>query len=101
LITNAIQATAKGGRVTIATARAGDHAEITVADTGSVFRRSASLNFRRLRDHKAAWVRAGTGISKRIVEQLDGDRGHERSRPRHRIHLAVPDTQRYDCRSRG
>ena len=35
LIKNAIQATAAGGRVIVTTARVGDHAEITVADTGS------------------------------------------------------------------
>src|SRR5260221_4101653 len=35
LITNAIQATEKGGRVTIATSRTGDSIEVSVADTGS------------------------------------------------------------------
>src|SRR5215471_4286094 len=34
LITNAIQATAPGGRVGVSTARTGDHIEITVQDTG-------------------------------------------------------------------
>src|SRR5471030_968349 len=35
LITNAIQATEPGGRVTIVTSRAGDQVEIRVTDTGS------------------------------------------------------------------
>src|SRR4029078_939726 len=35
LITNAIQATEPGGRVTVATARVGNQVEITVTDTGS------------------------------------------------------------------
>ena len=35
LITNAIQATEPGGRVVIATARAGEWVEISVTDTGS------------------------------------------------------------------
>ena len=35
LITNAIQATQAGGRVTIGTARDRDHVEVSVTDTGS------------------------------------------------------------------
>ena len=43
LITNAIQATEQGGRVVVATARVGDHVEISVTDTGSGIRAGASV----------------------------------------------------------
>jgi signal transduction histidine kinase len=73
LITNAIQATAPGGRVTVATARAAGQVEISIADTGS------GIPPDRLQDVFDAFVttkRQGLGlglaISKRIVEQLDG-----------------------------
>ena len=73
LITNAIQATAKGGTVTIATARAGDHAEISVTDTGSgIPPERLSGIFDDFVTTKRHGLGLGLAISKRIVEQLDG-----------------------------
>jgi signal transduction histidine kinase len=73
LITNAIQATAAGGRVSIATARVGDHIEIRVTDTGSGI---PADRLSRIFDDFVTTKRRGLGlglaISKRIVEQLDG-----------------------------
>jgi signal transduction histidine kinase len=73
LITNAIQATGAGGRVTIATRRAGDQIEISVTDTGSGI---AADRLSRIFDDFVTTKRRGLGlglaISKRIVEQLDG-----------------------------
>ncbi len=73
LITNAIQATAAGGRVTIATARAGDQIEVTVTDTGSGIpaERLATI-FDEFVTTKRRGLGLGLAICKRIVEQLDG-----------------------------
>jgi len=73
LISNAIQATAEGGRVTITTAREGDHVEIGVADTGSgIPAERLSAIFDDFVTTKARGLGLGLAISKRIVEQLDG-----------------------------
>jgi signal transduction histidine kinase len=73
LIVNAIQATEPGGRVTIATGRKGDHAEVVVADTGSGIPpdRLAAI-FDDFVTTKKRGLGLGLAISKRIVEQLDG-----------------------------
>jgi signal transduction histidine kinase len=73
LITNAIQATAAGGRVSISTARVGDQAEIKIADTGSGIppERLAAI-FDDFVTTKRRGLGLGLAISKRIVEQLDG-----------------------------
>jgi signal transduction histidine kinase len=73
LITNAIQATAAGGKVTITTDRAADQVEITVADTGSGIpaERLAAI-FDDFVTTKRRGLGLGLAISKRIVEQLDG-----------------------------
>ena len=73
LITNAIQATEPGGRVTIATARVGDRVEITVSDTGSgIPPERLSAIFDDFVTTKRRGLGLGLAISKRIVEQLDG-----------------------------
>ena len=73
LITNAIQATEPGGRVTIATARAGDHVEVTFADTGTgIPAERLSAIFDDFVTTKTRGLGLGLAISKRIVEQLDG-----------------------------
>jgi signal transduction histidine kinase len=73
LITNAIQATEPGGRVTVATARVGDHVEVTVTDTGSgIPADRLSAIFDDFVTTKRRGLGLGLAISKRIVEQLDG-----------------------------
>jgi signal transduction histidine kinase len=73
LITNAIQATEQGGRVTIATARLGDLVEVSVEDTGSGIppERLAAI-FEDFVTTKRRGLGLGLAITKRIVEQLDG-----------------------------
>ena len=73
LITNAIQATEPGGRVTIATSRAGDHVQIRVTDTGSgIPPERISAIFDDFVTTKRRGLGLGLAISKRIVEQLNG-----------------------------
>jgi signal transduction histidine kinase len=73
LITNAIQATAPGGRVSIATRRDGDHAEISVTDTGSgIPADRIGAIFDDFVTTKRRGLGLGLAISKRIVEQLNG-----------------------------
>jgi signal transduction histidine kinase len=73
LITNAIQATAAGGRVSIATARTDGRVEITVADTGSgIPADRLPAIFDDFVTTKRRGLGLGLAISKRIVEQLDG-----------------------------
>ena len=73
LITNAIQATPAGGRVSIATVRDGDHVEIGVTDTGSgIPADRLSKVFDDFVTTKRRGLGLGLAISKRIVEQLDG-----------------------------
>jgi signal transduction histidine kinase len=73
LITNAIQATQPGGRVTIVTARSDDHAIISVTDTGSgIPPERLSAIFDDFVTTKRRGLGLGLAISKRIVEQLDG-----------------------------
>ena len=73
LITNAIQATEQGGRVTISTGRSGDRVEVSVEDTGSGIPadRLAAI-FEDFVTTKRRGLGLGLAISKRIVEQLDG-----------------------------
>jgi len=73
LITNAIQATAPGGSVTVTTARAGHAIEVTVADTGTGIPadRLAAI-FDDFVTTKRRGLGLGLATSKRIVEQLDG-----------------------------
>jgi signal transduction histidine kinase len=73
LITNAIQATEPGGRVTIATGRVGDRVEIRVTDTGSgIPADRISAIFDDFVTTKRRGLGLGLAISKRIVEQLNG-----------------------------
>jgi signal transduction histidine kinase len=73
LITNAIQATAPGGRITISTSRAGDRVEIRVTDTGSgIPADRLSAIFDDFVTTKRLGLGLGLAISKRIVEQLNG-----------------------------
>ena len=73
LITNAIQATAPGGRVSVTTGRAGDRVEIRVSDTGTgIPPERLSAIFEDFMTTKRRGLGLGLAISKRIVEQLDG-----------------------------
>jgi len=73
LITNAIQATAPGGRVSIGTRRVDDHVEISVTDTGSgIPADRIGAIFDDFVTTKRRGLGLGLAISKRIVEQLDG-----------------------------
>jgi signal transduction histidine kinase len=73
LITNAIQATEPGGRVTITTGRVGDRVEIRVTDTGSgIPADRISAIFDDFVTTKRRGLGLGLAISKRIVEQLNG-----------------------------
>jgi len=73
LITNAMQATEPGGRVTVTTARAGDWVEVRVSDTGSgIPPERLSAIFDDFVTTKRRGLGLGLAISKRIVEQLDG-----------------------------
>jgi signal transduction histidine kinase len=73
LITNAIQATEPGGRVVIATSRAGSHVEVRVTDTGSGI---APERLQTIFDEFVTTKRHGLGlglaVTRGIVEQLDG-----------------------------
>jgi signal transduction histidine kinase len=73
LITNAIQATAPGGSVSVTTARAGNAIEVTVTDTGTGIPadRLAAI-FDDFVTTKRRGLGLGLATSKRIVEQLDG-----------------------------
>ncbi|MGB7217820.1 MAG: sensor histidine kinase [Vicinamibacterales bacterium] len=73
LITNAIQATEKGGHVTVETSRKGESVEVRVTDTGSGIppERLAAI-FDDFVTTKKRGLGLGLAISKRIVEQLDG-----------------------------
>jgi two-component system, NtrC family, sensor histidine kinase HydH len=73
LITNAIQATPRGGRVTVTTTPGNGFVEINVADTGSGIPadRLAAI-FDDFVTTKRRGLGLGLAISKRIVEQLDG-----------------------------
>jgi signal transduction histidine kinase len=73
LITNAIQATAAGGRVSITTARRGDWIEVVVQDTGSgIPADRLPTIFDEFVTTKRRGLGLGLAICKRIVEQLDG-----------------------------
>ena len=97
LITNAIQATEQGGRVTITTARVGDRIE--VIGRGHGLRHpggSARSHFRGLRNHQAPGSRPGP----RDLEANRGtarwdDRGRKRGRPRDEIYAQVSGPRRH------
>ena len=73
LITNAIQATAPGGRVIVSTVRDGEYVQVRVTDTGSGIppERLAAI-FEDFVTTKRRGLGLGLAVSKRIVEQLDG-----------------------------
>jgi signal transduction histidine kinase len=73
LITNAIQATEAGGRVTVTTMRVGDKVEVVVADTGTgIPAERLGAVFDDFVTTKKRGLGLGLAISKRIVEQLGG-----------------------------
>jgi len=73
LITNAIQATAAGGEVTVATGRVGNLVEVKVSDTGTgIPADRLSAIFDDFVTTKRRGLGLGLATSKRIVEQLDG-----------------------------
>ena len=73
LITNAVQATAAGGRVTVATTHKDGLAEITVTDTGAgIPAERLGAIFDDFVTTKRRGLGLGLAISKRIVEQLNG-----------------------------
>jgi signal transduction histidine kinase len=73
LITNAIQATEAGGRVSVSTSRVGAMVQIAVADTGSgIPADRLGAIFEDFVTTKRRGLGLGLAISKRIVEQLDG-----------------------------
>ena len=73
LITNAIQATQAGGRVTIATGRNRDKVEVSITDTGSgIPAERLGAIFDDFVTTKKRGLGLGLAITKRIVEQLDG-----------------------------
>lgn len=73
LITNAIQATEAGGRVTVATVRSGDKIDVSVTDTGSgIPAERLGAVFDDFVTTKKRGLGLGLAISKRIVEQLGG-----------------------------
>lgn len=73
LITNAIQATERGGRVTIATALAGNMVTTSVSDTGSgIPADRLPAIFEDFVTTKRRGLGLGLAITKRIVEQLNG-----------------------------
>src|SRR5207253_4537758 len=73
LITNAIQATQAGGRVTVMTAKDRDKVEVTVTDTGSgIPQERLGAIFDDFVTTKKRGLGLGLAITKRIVEQLGG-----------------------------
>jgi two-component system NtrC family sensor kinase len=73
LLTNAVQATQAGGRVTIATRRDADKVEVTVSDTGTgIPAERLGAIFDDFVTTKKRGLGLGLAITKRIVEQLSG-----------------------------
>ena len=73
LITNGIQATEAGGRVTVATVRQGGQIEVSISDTGSgIPSERLGAIFDDFVTTKKRGLGLGLAITKRIVEQLDG-----------------------------
>jgi signal transduction histidine kinase len=73
LITNAIQATQTGGRVTVTTQRDRDKVAVSVSDTGSgIPAERLGAIFDDFVTTKKRGLGLGLAITKRIVEQLDG-----------------------------